>query len=423
MRIVAELPETRGPGLLTTGRMSGRTSPTVPPLALNGARASSPRPHSARRSATPPGRKAPLSLSSSKRASSAGREKKPESPLTPRQKKATRSLFKELGQAVDNTNHMITRVERTRAIVIGTIREMQSSQESACSSLEKNSRMYAATKETGPKPAKVSMTARPLNALEMEDVLERLRGRLDEAGEERFPSQDEIDDEVAEVQKRRAFDSAIHRNRAAKCNTPIVEALEALQVSARASGNALIPHGEGLAKHIEFLKEIRDALVEHRDMRDEIFDEKRSACCKDIDKAVLYQKCNPMKPMVDRTGQPMELDDKNMESSKGKGSTLVHIVGAPEPRTETITAHDATGKAASREDLARDACNRAVRAVRDARSEIATRKSKLQISVATSRQMVLTARRAAKSGKFGSSEERNTDPATRKTASNPEDTQ
>ena len=86
-----------------------------------------------------------------------------------------------------------------------------------------------------------------------------------------------------------------------------------------------------------------------------------------------------------------------------------------------MTGHEATEVAAEREDGARNACTRALRAVREARSELNLRKSSLQVSVRTSREMVLTQRRAAKSGNFGSSEERNTDPATRKTASNPED--
>jgi hypothetical protein len=43
------------------------------------------------------------------------------------------------------------------------------------------------------------------------------------------------------------------------------------------------------------------------------------------------------------------------------------------------------------------------------------------VAVLKSRDQTLKMKRAAKSGKFGSGEERNTDPATRKVAANPED--
>ena len=68
-------------------------------------------------------------------------------------------------------------------------------------------------------------------------------------------------------------------------------------------------------------------------------------------------------------------------------------------------------------------CNLALKDVRSAQSQLALRKSQLQVAVLNSRQQVLKGKRAAKTGKFGSTEQRNTDPATRKMATNPEDTE
>ena len=86
-----------------------------------------------------------------------------------------------------------------------------------------------------------------------------------------------------------------------------------------------------------------------------------------------------------------------------------------------LTGHEATFCAAEREDTARALCNAALKAVRTAQSQLASRKSALQVAVLNSREMAMKQKRAAKSGKFGSSEERNTDPSTRKTPTNPED--
>ncbi len=59
--------------------------------------------------------------------------------------------------------------------------------------------------------------------------------------------------------------------------------------------------------------------------------------------------------------------------------------------------------------------------MRSAQSQLASRKSALQVAVLNSREMMQKSKRAAKTGKFGSSGERNTDPASRKMASGPED--
>ena len=72
--------------------------------------------------------------------------------------------------------------------------------------------------------------------------------------------------------------------------------------------------------------------------------------------------------------------------------------------------HEATFLAAEREDTARADCGKAMKGVRACQQELALRKSQLQVAVLNQRQSMLKARRAAKTGKFGSSEARDTTP-------------
>jgi hypothetical protein len=168
----------------------------------------------------------------------------------------------------------------------------------------------------------------------------------------------------------------------------------------------LVPFKEKVIKQMGECQEIKAILESHRDMRDSLFDPVLSNPV--IKTSVLYQKMNPMAPLT------LPLDDKNMGSEIGR-------LPSPYNPSSKMTGHEATEVAAEREDGARDAINKALRAVRDARTELNSRKSALQISVRTAREIVVKQRRAITTGNFGSSEERNTDPATRKTALNPED--
>jgi len=114
----------------------------------------------------------------------------------------------------------------------------------------------------------------------------------------------------------------------------------------------------------------------------------------------------------------IDWDDTNEEATKGK---IMHDKFKDEKGHPGLTAHEATHKASKEEDQSRFVCNTAMKVVRDAQSELAMRKSQLQVSVIKSRDQALRARRASKTGKFGSSEERTTDPSLRKVATNPED--
>ena len=102
---------------------------------------------------------------------------------------------------------------------------------------------------------------------------------------------------------------------------------------------------------------------------------------------------NPLKPL------PLKFEDKNQESKEGRNSY-------------GTTGHEATFLAAEKEDTGRADCAKAMKCVRAAQQDLALRKSQLQVAVLNQRQQILAARRAAKTGKFGSSEERSTDPAT-----------
>ena len=239
-----------------------------------------------------------------------------------------------------------------------------------------------------------------MNPTEMEELTRQMREQLAVAGEERFPTRDEIHDRVAALRSKKKLVTDVNRRRVGMCNKPIVEALERLRNSAARLAVELVLHEDSLTLHATLLEEVYHTLVEHEQVRDQIFDPHVSNPL--IKRSVLYQKCNPMAPIK------LELDDKDQGSVKGRNSL-------------GLTGHEATGLAAEREDVARSTCVKALKAVRDAQSEFVTRKSMVQVAVRTSRDMVMAQRRAVKTGKFGSSGERNTDPATRKTATNPED--
>jgi len=309
--------------------------------------------------------------------------------------------------AVRTTRHSIERVKQAYALTNGTIGELQAAAEGANRSLVTNARMHAATKDTGAKPPKSPGTSsgmRKLNQTEMEELTAQLRDDLWASGDERFPTEYEISEAVKKIQEKEKMTASSMVRRQGVANKPIVEALEKLRESSARSAVELEPFRDALTKQLALLQEIDNVLDQHKELRDTLFDPVYSN--PDIENSVLYQKMNPMAPLT------LPLDDKNPKSSLGR---LTSTFG------QQLTGHEATEVAAEREDGARNACNRALKAVRDARSELSLRKSQLQVSVRTSRDTVLRQRRAAKSGNFGSSEARNTDPATRKTATNPED--
>jgi len=392
----------------------------VPPLNLEQAGAKTKRP----------------TLSSEKRSSSAPKERPPP-PLTPRARKASRSLFRELEGTVKTMHHARTRTEQTTKIVLGTIKELQASVKSGQTRLADNRRMVAGTKETqagqlgSPKKPKspaaspgASVEARPLTEVERELLKRELRDQNEANGEERDATAEEIDDKEKKILEDIRIKKEFMQRRSGTCNKPIVEGLEKLVSSSAKSAEVLDGHARTLALMLESLDEIIDNLCDHKDKRDSLFDPMLSTDLpfakrmgvKRIERSVLYQKMNFVPK--DKHGRDMVPDwnDKDQESAEGKSGPIKDAKGGV-----GLTGHEATFCAAEREDTARAVCNQALKAVRDAQSQLASRKSQLQVAVLNSRDQMLRAKRAVKTGNFGSSEQRNTDPATRKMASNPED--
>jgi len=278
-----------------------------------------------------------------------------------------------------------------------------------------------------------------------EGTKRRLAFELDAAGDERDPTDEEID----KVAKKRldtlkmSKESMKRINSAA--NKPIVEGLHKLKESSAKSIIELQSHERNLARMLDKLDEIIALLTKHKNNRDSLFDPLLSTDLpfargkKPIKRSVLYQKMNFVPK--DEYGQDMKCDwnDKDQEAIEGKLdlpnlkkdvemgklTCSTHLLGnnmLDAKGNKGLTAHESTFCAAEREDEARALCNAALKCVRSSQSQLALRKSQLQVAVLNSRQQVLKGKRALKSGKFGSSEERNTDPSTRKMASNPEDT-
>ena len=114
----------------------------VPPVDLSKVTAGAPR-----ASTPPPGKTKPV-LSSSKRSASADKKKKEDLPLTPRARKATKQLFKELGHVRHTTIHMKKRVDATLCIVDGVQAELILAAEGVRKRLDQNKVMTMMTKPT-----------------------------------------------------------------------------------------------------------------------------------------------------------------------------------------------------------------------------------------------------------------------------------
>lgn len=372
-----------------------------------------------------------LNLSSQKRASSAPSKERPPPPLTPRNKKASRSLFKELEGTCRTMRHTRERVLQVLKVVQGTIGEIVASYNSATDTLSKNASMAAGTKETqsgtggskGPQ-SPGSKKQRPMTADEKIDLKRELRDKLEAEGQERDPTDDEVKAEADKRMAGKKFELERAKSRAGVSNKPIVVALEALRDAAQKQSTALVAHERVLQKQLADVQEIEETLESHRDMRDSLFDPVKSTDLrfarkmgvKPIERSVLYQKMNFVPK--DKHGKDLKCDwnDKDQEAAEGKRGAILDAKG-----NVGLTGHEATFCAADREDQSRAVCNKAMKAVRDARSELALRKSTLQVAVRMSREIAVKQKRAAKTGNFGTSEQRNTDPASRKLATTPED--
>ena len=203
------------------------------------------------------------------------------------------------------TDHSIARLEQAMAVVNGTIAELEAAARSAHVSLESNARMHASTKETGPKGPKGPIFGpRKLNDTEMQELKDRLRDELWASGDERFPTEYEIGEEVKKVLEKEKMLTQSKGRMSGVANKPIVTELEKLRDSASRMAAELVPFKEKVIKQMGECQEIKAILESHRDMRDSLFDPVLSNPV--IKTSVLYQKMNPMAPLT------LPLDDKNM---------------------------------------------------------------------------------------------------------------
>lgn len=196
------------------------------------------------RASTPPPGKGKPALSSAKRSSSAGKkEKKDDLLLTPRARKATKQLFKELGHVKHTTIHMLKRVEACLCIVNGVQTELILASEGARSRLDANKAMTAMTKPTrgGAGLAAPVRTPhapkgiRPPNFHELKCLKDELKPDGD-------PTEDEVEEAVAKDMELKQQAAEVLRTMTGQSNTPIVEALEKLEQSAILLAKELVLH-------------------------------------------------------------------------------------------------------------------------------------------------------------------------------------
>jgi hypothetical protein len=276
--------------------MAGESPPKIPPLGLSeaGTKGTS--------SSTKP------VLSSQKK------ETKEETKfsLTPRARKATKQLFKELGHVRHSTMHMLKRVEQTLCVVSGTKREMAEAADGVAARLAANRVMTALPKPTrggaglappprGPGGAPASPARRP-NETERLDMMRELRLELEETGQERDPTEDELEEKIGKMLELRQQANEIKRTTTGQANKPVVDALEKLEASARLQAKLMEPHEAILGRTITMLQLMTKNLQEHETMRDDLFDPVKTD--EKIERSVLYQKMNPMAPL------PLEFVDK-----------------------------------------------------------------------------------------------------------------
>ena len=354
--------------------------------------------------------------------------------ITPRNKKASRSLFRELQGTCDTMAHSKKRAINMHTIVVGALAELEAAVLSTERTLANNRRMVGMTKDTGgdKKPSSPNGAVnRRLTPGELEEIRREKRDELEANGEERDPTEEEVQEEVERRIAKKKEQMEVGMRRVGSCNKGIVGALEKLREQAKRSIEELLQHEKIISAQIRELELVKELLELHKQKRDDLFDEQLSTDLpyakkmgvRTIKRSILYQKMNLMPK--DREGKPLNVDwnDKDELASEGKKDILVD--GMPHFKDDKgrygLTAHETTFAAAREEDQSRFVCNTALKAVRDAQSQLALCKSQLQVAVLHSREQVMRSKRAAKTGNFGSSEERNTDPATRKCAANPED--
>ena len=405
--------------------------PPIPPLPVTQSRASTGFTRSQRGRIASPPQLRPMSFpkyvdddasrarAAAARSNSAPRARRDEEvALTPRARRATKLLWREITQVKKAAIHMRRRVEQTHVLVTGVIAELEAAADGAATRLADNRRTHALTQETrdgarlpskdsirGPGGAPLHPPRKP-NEHERKEIAVRLRAALEEKGEERDPTPDEIYVEIMRGITARKVETDSHLAKISTSARPIVAAVEKLEKSSRASAKHLMPHAETLKAHVAALNEIAESLNDHEVQRDNLFDPVKGN--EKIENSVLYQKMNTLSlpaPLAERLNADKDPEEKSAMAKNRFGTT----------------GHEATFIAAATEDTARADITKAMHAVQAAQVELARRKSAVQLSVRGSRQVVTEQRRATTRGNFGSAERRVTDPIRRKMALTPED--
>ena len=251
-------------------------------------------------------------------------------------------------------------------------------------------------------------TNRSLTIDEWEELRRELRDNLEAAGEERDPSEEELQEEANKRMEEKRKAAELSKRRQGLSNKGIVDALEKLRSSSKASVFELEKHQLAAEKQIFELDKVITLLTIHMEARDALFDPVKSTDLpfakrmgvRPIERSVLYQKMNLLPKNRDGSTLVIDWNDKDQEASEGK---KMHEHFKDDKGHAGLTAHEATFAAASCEGAARFVCNSALKAVRDARrsSLSANLRCRWQCSSLVS---FWRQNRAAKSGKFGSSE-------------------
>ena len=236
----------------------------------------------------PPGQPAvpPISgLSSARRASSAPRSRTTEPPplITPRNKKASRSLFREIRGTVETMHHSRVRCERVLAVVMGVRQELENSLASAERTLQGNPRMVAVTRSTSPgrvgvqtlpksptKSSPVKVAQRRLTEEELREVSRDIRRAFEKTqntADEFLSSeavQEDLEEEAEKVRGEKKMQAETSVRRMGACNIVIVNALQKLKHSSKRNIVDLVDQERLVIKQIEELDLVIELLNRHK---------------------------------------------------------------------------------------------------------------------------------------------------------------
>ena len=189
--------------------------------------------------------------------------------------------------------------------------------------------MVAGTKDTGGgKHILACKHIRPITEEEKRKIRRELRDDIEAKGEERDPTEEEVEGRVTKLLDVKKTDAERTVRRAGSCNKGIVDALEQLRESSKKSFIELQTHDITVGKQIAQLLLVIEMLEVHKDKRDALFDPLRSTDLPfskkmgvaPIQRSVLYQRMNmlPKDPKDPKKALYINWNDKDQEASEGK---------------------------------------------------------------------------------------------------------